>query len=452
MISQKLSIIQPQFLDKVTSNGFVLFLLIGFHIGLGVMNTSVYLLSTYVAYATIGITFVLAFLSNRNLMYAAAYVSGAEIYWRMTQADIFWESGKYTIAFAFLIALSSRKSIKIPPFSFLFFIALIPAFLGIGSNFSISTLRDQVSFYGSGPATLFIASVYFFQIKLNRQDLVKMLFAYILPLLTIATYALLGILSTDVVWVDASNFSASGGFGPNQVSTVLGLGMLSTVFLVLLTEIPKHQKIVIALIGLWLTIQTLFTFSRGGFYAAVASGVVFGVLLFRKSPRLLLPILFWSTLFFGILMYLIIPQLDKTTDNQLSGRLQDTSSTGRIEVATAEIQAFIDNPLGGGAGSANAIRGKSIQHSSLASHNEYTRLLAEHGILGFFALLCLMGGLYVNFRNFEHSLIIQAIMGALITWALLTLGHSAFRIAAPAYAIGLTFASYEDREEVTEAD
>ena len=39
-----------------------------------------------------------------RVAYAAAYIAGAEVLWRMVGAHIFWEFGKYTVALCCLVA------------------------------------------------------------------------------------------------------------------------------------------------------------------------------------------------------------------------------------------------------------------------------------------------------------------------------------------------------------
>jgi hypothetical protein len=51
------------------------------------------------------------------------------------------------------------------------------------------------------------------------------------PAVSIAALALFGILTNpDITFNTESNFATSGGFGPNQVSSMLGLGALSLLF------------------------------------------------------------------------------------------------------------------------------------------------------------------------------------------------------------------------------
>src|SRR2546430_7771451 len=44
-----------------------------------------------------------------RVVYAAAYIAGSEVLWRMCGAAVFWESGKYAVILIFAIALARRS-------------------------------------------------------------------------------------------------------------------------------------------------------------------------------------------------------------------------------------------------------------------------------------------------------------------------------------------------------
>ena len=68
-----------------------------------------------------------------------------------------------------------------------------------------------------------------------------------------------------------------------------------------------------------------------------------------------------------------------------------------------------------------------------ATHNEFSRLLSEHGILGIVILLILvLTPLLYRFKNRRNNYF----YAFLLFWAL-TISHSSMRIAAPAFIYGL---------------
>ena len=72
----------------------------------------------------------------------------------------------------------------------------------------------------------------FSNISLSREDIFHLMLAIVLPLVSIfmfSQYHMQGIESID--YGASSSSIASGGFGPNQVSAILGLGILLSFFL-----------------------------------------------------------------------------------------------------------------------------------------------------------------------------------------------------------------------------
>jgi hypothetical protein len=83
-----------------------------------------------------------------------------------------------------------------------------------------------------------------------------------------------------------------------------------------------------------------------------------------------------------------------------------------------------------------------------ASHNEMSRIIAEHGLLGVFAfLILLITPLIFRLKN-KTNLFFYSFY---IFW-LLTINHSAMRIAAPAFIYGLCLLNitYETRNKKLE--
>ncbi len=83
--------------------------------------------------------------------------------------------------------------------------------------------------------------------------------------------------------------------------------------------------------------------------------------------------------------------LNKRYANQdARGRDKATLTTGRAQLANIELEAFLQNPvLGVGVGKGKELRAEEGLEGT-ASHNEISRLLAEHGSFGILALLILL--------------------------------------------------------------
>lgn len=87
-------------------------------------------------------------------------------------------------------------------------------------------------------------------LKLGGRKLVRFLVSLIMPIVCVFTVAFAStVTSKELTFTSESNFITSGGFGPNQVSGVLGLGVL-TVFLLLVYIKPKFKKAIPSLLTL----------------------------------------------------------------------------------------------------------------------------------------------------------------------------------------------------------
>src|SRR5215212_5421371 len=90
--------------DLVHGSAFPLVVFLIAHIPLAFLLRQSAALATLHALATLGIGLLWACFDRRQerTVYVIAYITGAEVLWRMTDARVFWEFGKYAIV---LIAL-----------------------------------------------------------------------------------------------------------------------------------------------------------------------------------------------------------------------------------------------------------------------------------------------------------------------------------------------------------
>lgn len=102
---------------------------------------------------------------------------------------------------------------------------------------------------------------------------------------------------------------------------------------------------------------------------------------------------------------------------------------------------FTEYPLFGvGPGQAkNHLKGSygSDGEHQVAAHNEFARLLAEHGMWGLAAILVMI---YLSLQHFKraHTAKGRALNAALTLWCFGFLFSSAMRIVAPSFLFGLT--------------
>jgi O-antigen ligase len=118
--------------------------------------------------------------------------------------------------------------------------------------------------------------------------------------------------------------------------------------------------------------------------------------------------------------------------------------TGRGELAEDEIQMFLDNPFFGiGVGKGTDIRSEKNGFLT-ASHDEITRMLAEHGALGILGLMILFFTPLIYFLGNKQNLYLFCF----ITFWFLTINHAAMRTASPSfvYALALLKVRFDDEE------
>jgi O-antigen ligase len=243
-----------------------------------------------------------------------------------------------------------------------------------------------------------------------------------------------------------SNPWTSGGFAPNQVSAVLGLGALVCFFLVREPWVRKGLRLVLFVGMVGLATQSALTYSRGGLYMAAGSAVVASLFLMRDARSRLTTVVVLA-LCFVIGRYLIVPQLDALTGGTLVQRFQDTGMTGREEIMRTDLELWSENPvLGVGPGMSKILRqdilgGEWLLHS----HTEFTRLLSEHGALGALALVLLLLGAARAIRRAPGRRG-RAYSAALIVWSLLFMVINAMRLVTPSFLFGLAFANLDAEE------
>src|SRR5690606_10905987 len=152
------------------------------------------------------------------------------------------------------------------------FLALLPACLvtvaELGPQGAFGTLSANMS----GPLCLAVSCWYFSSLRLGGADLRNVFFAAITPLISVAAVTLFYTVTAENIQFNTeSNFATAGGFGPNQVSTMLGLGLFLAASALILYPIPRTLKLVLAGLALFFTAQSVMTFSRSGVYNAVGA-------------------------------------------------------------------------------------------------------------------------------------------------------------------------------------
>ncbi|HEY7784176.1 MAG TPA: O-antigen ligase family protein [Pyrinomonadaceae bacterium] len=391
----------------------------------------------------IGLRYALGGKGLLEVTYAAAYLTGSEVLWRMTGASVPWEYGKYAIGLIVILALMRRGHLRMPLLPTLYFVLLLPAIVPTVMEYFLTfdDVRQMVSANLSGPFALVACAWFFSYVKLNGRQLEAMFLAIIGPTVGIAVIALFSTVTAEHLrWGTQSNFVTSGGFGPNQVSGALGLGVLMALMLLLRSSRPLWFKGFIFATMAFLSIQSALTFSRGGLFGALGAAMIasFYLIRDRKTRGRLVPI----AIIIVLTTILVLPFLDNFTSGKLSARFETIETTGRTEIAESDLRMWERNPfLGVGIGMS-----MFRETGWKAAHTEFTRLVAEHGVLGLFALLFL---LFAGWRRLKTTPRTEdkAMIAGMLGWSMLFMADKAMRLAAPSFMCGLSFATLTSEED-----
>jgi hypothetical protein len=382
---------------------------------------------------------------NNEALIVAAYVVGSEVFLRMTGGNPLYEISKYGVMVFILLGMYYSGFSKGAAPYWIFLLLLVPSV--VISTFALnfdSDIRKAIAFNISGPVCLGLASLYTFRRKISLEEINQILFSMGLPILSCMVYLTLYTPNVrDVVTSTQSNFETSGGYGPNQVATVLGLGMFIFFSRVILDSKTKFQIVINLIIALNITYRGMLTFSRGGMITGFLMIVLLLLFLYFKSNfggrvKLNYIIVLLVLAIFATWTYTSFQTgglINKRYANQdASGRVKESQFTGREDVAQDEINTFLKNPIFGvGVGKGAEVR-EDETGIKVLSHDEITRMLAEHGSLGIVALLILFFTPLVLYLENKFNMFLLCF----VAFWFLTINHAAMRTAAPAFVYSLS--------------
>ena len=372
--------------------------------------------------------------------YVVAYIAGSEVLWRMTGTPVFWEFGKYA-AILVLVAASRRiRPVRDARRLCFCFLLLLPSALLTVANSSIDRIHHELSFNLSGPLALAACGAFFASVEFTPRQLQKTLVAALAPIISIWSLVIVRLANTKALHFSTeSSFETSGGFGPNQVSSTLGFGALAAMlFLLLMARGKRHSFLRWSMLFLAVVMlaQSALTFSRSGIYLTGASALM-AVMFVLRQPRARAVILTSAVFLFVSGNYFLIPWLDNFTGGKIAERFRDTGLTGRDRIMKADLNIWKENPLLG-VGPGMATEQRKRFYKSAAAHTELTRLLAEHGVLGFAALWILISVSWHRIRA-DHG-VSRSLAAALVTFSVCYMLTTGMRTVLPCFAFGLALA------------
>jgi hypothetical protein len=431
-------------------------LLIGIHILIGFLATFSFFPKIFGFICIIVPFLYLIFKKNFNeeALIFSAYIVGAEVFLRMTDSFVFYESGKYavilflTIGF-FLGRFNQKFGVQFLFYLFLLYIGIFFTRIPEGES-----IKNAIVFNLSGPLVLGISAIYFYKRIITKKNLLDAMFCMLLPVFSTVTYLYFKTPDLkEVLFGGTANFAASGGFGPNQVATAIGLGIFIIAIFILMKKRITGFVFLDALFLIYFIYRGLLTFSRGGLVTGIIALVVFSVfyIISNKNSLQIFVKYFAIAITFSVAIWVYTSDVtdgmlnNRYTGKNASGVQKEDISSGRVDILETQIQSFVDNPLGIGVGNGKYKRESENSDITASSHNEVGRLIEEHGIFGIIMLIGLLTSPLFNIlysNNYQRAFLISFYL----IW-FLTINHSSMRIALPGFIYGLSLLILVDDNE-----
>jgi len=383
---------------------------------------------------------------------AVSYIAAMEMIVRMSNTGFPHEYTKYAIIFILLIGITRFPQRKKGAFLIIIYFLLLTFSIPIlFKNNNLEFIRQSISFNLAGPLCLASSAWFFYRRPILESVLIDAFKHFLLPITaTIASLFIRTPNLNDIEFKHVANFAASG-YGPNQMASLLGFGILIIALSFLLRIKVFQPKWTGFFLMSILIFRGLITFSRGGMIGPL---IVFLLVIvyftFSNSKfRKIISQQWLAVIILGLLLYVVF----QYTNNQTSGVLFERYagikdgeaieiekySSGRTKILEIDFAIFLDNALFGiGPGAGNDLRVEYGYFDRVAAHIEYTRLLAEHGIFGIVSLFILFFFPLREFvlrRSFQQRYFLMVGVLFCLTFML----HSATRIALPMLLYGMGF-------------
>jgi len=391
--------------------------------------------------------------SNDEASIFASYIVGMEVALRGVGASVLWEYGKYSTILLLLVGMivENIKFLRINTLSVIYFISFLPA-IALLPDYEFLILRRMISANLSGPLCLFFSFIYFRGRIFSEINISNVFKSLMLPIISLLGLIFIRAPSIqDLSFSSEANFELSAGFGPNQVSTLLGASLI-IVSLSRMLNLKIFPKSIYDYIFLSVSIgAALLTFARGGVIAPIIA-IVFSFFV-TKGVRYKIQYkgIFYVALVLIGLYYFSSNFTEGMIDIRYASLFnfinpQDTHFTGRVKIMALDLEIFRDNFLMGvGPGAARELRLVYGYGMVVGAHSEFTRMLAEHGLFGLISLLSI---LILSFKEYRRRVDYnKVILGCMSLFGILTMFHSAFRIALPGYIYGLSYIILRLREK-----
>lgn len=385
------------------------------------------------------------------------YLIPIELLARVLQADPFipYEVGKY-ITFSVLVYGLFRVRIRRGVWALVILLMVLPGVLMV----SMEDPVKEIVFNLFGLINMLLGALLFLNIHITIEEVKKVIIQALYSILILLFYLI--IVSPDVSSVNyelGALDELTADFGSNQVSTVLGYGIM--LFGFLFFSKWKFSKVYFLdqVLFLTITLWSLLSFSRGGVLGALLAlgAIVFMNLVSRERGRyrkIKLSSVFGIVLVLAISFYvgntisggtLLLRYQGETRGTLLGSKEKDLNqlTTGRLEIVLRDIDIWRRNPVVGvGVGNARVV-GKEDYDNGKMPHVELSRLLAEHGILGLLIILMVYCYPFILMMR-QKGQLKRNWMVALLLLGLFSTLHAATRTMISPILFGLAFVNINE--------
>lgn len=392
---------------------------------------------------------------------AAGYMAAMEMIVRMSRIGLPHELTKYAVTLILINGLLARPRFHAGSGKYvIYFLLLLPSILFLADQSSLERARQLVSFNLSGPLCLAVAAIYFYRRPLSLMEITHLFQRMLLPMAALLAWLFLRTPRfSEISFGYGANFAASG-YGPNQMASMLGAGIM-IIGLALLFRIPVFSWRPAAFLMLGaLAFRGLLTFSRGGMAVPllVLAGLITFFIVNNRQFRRQFGNIFLIAGLAAALGYGLYTYVNQITSNSLYNRYAGISqgrkvgleryTSGRLDILRIDSEIFLDYPLLGiGPGAGSDLRPEYGYGERVAAHIEFSRLPAEHGILGLMALSILLFAPLAEFMR-RRGLYQRFLLVAGVLFCLGFMAHSATRIALPMFMYGLGFVWMYDNSRI----
>jgi hypothetical protein len=430
----------------------IIHVLFGFVMTSRGMSKGLNILMLFVGFMTILAT------KNKNQESAlwSAYVVGSEVLFRMTKGLIFYEFPKYMVfLFLFTGLIIEKKKHAVAPVYLIYILLLL-----FGITFSQipypESIRTNIIFNLSGPILLGLCALYFYKRHVPLDTVLHTIYYLSLPIISMVSYLYFKTPDLEGIMFTAnSNFQVSAGFGPNQVATILGLGAFAMMVLLLYRKSISGFLVVDIFLTVYVLYRALLTLSRGGLITALLAMLAFSFYYILSRKNRFKTIVQYGTIFmvFGVSIWLYTSNItggmleNRYTNKGTDGTVKEDMSTGRMELFLDEWYNFLEHPffgIGVGSGKFDRLEERGVY---LPTHNEMSRLLGEHGLIGVIILMLLIFVPLIQMNRQPPES--RGFIAAFLVFWFLTINHSAMRLAMPAFIYGLTVMFIQRGSQIT---